>query len=238
MTPGLRRCWPLVYHVEVCRLLVYHAADRWFTMLPCCVKASIGSSVGRTDWSFQRSRSYGSTSRSTTPMTGLSAAQSAVRSGTGRVSWSYIWRNTRASDRISARSAGKPSRIALSWGPTCACTSTTDRTSVSSVRNDSCTVATCTITSDVSTATSSRTAGSPQPRPIGLLGVIVRENMWSKAEKRKSHVFGFSKKCETRKTITWAYRPKVLGLKTTINHFCCPFAITNAMLPVYFNQQL
>ena len=47
---------------------------------------------------------------------------------------------------------------------------------------------------------------------------------------KKSHFLDLKK--PKHKVITWAYRPKVLGLKTTINQVN---AITKAML--YFSQQ-
>jgi len=67
---------------------------------------------------------------------------------------------------------------------------------------------------------------------------IVRENVWSKAKKRKkSRFFGFSKKnFKKRKNVTVItcivdiYRPKFVGLKTTLNHIVVVYTTTKAII--------
>jgi len=56
---------------------------------------------------------------------------------------------------------------------------------------------------------------------------IVRENVWSKAIKRKkSRFFGFSKKrkknVKKRNSNNMYCRPKFLGLNTALDQICCP----------------
>jgi len=58
-----------------------------------------------------------------------------------------------------------------------------------------------------------------------------RKRMKQGKKRKKSRFLDWKK----RQVIMWAYRPKVLGLKTTLNQICCPLHITNAIL--YFNQQ-
>jgi len=67
----------------------------------------------------------------------------------------------------------------------------------------------------------------PPLRKVCIFYCIVRENVWSKAKKRKKSRFFWifkkkRKKCKKRKSNNMYCRPKILGLNTTLNQSCCP----------------